>query len=222
MTTDELLTAAQAFWDNVSDIDSGFGQRRTRLLLYAQQAYDEIRNEEEWPWEMVEVQDNLAANTSALPLPDDFEEFSTGGGFFVSSTPDAVDGQWSECEERSVEEVSAILRQGRANYQLPPFFAVYSGALNFPPAGSDFAWKMVYAMAPLVLEDGSDQDLILPARYHHTVLLPCLVKRLQNAKGDARDWTTEYEKGLAKMKKRERPRKTVTQQIPSALDSFQC
>lgn len=221
MTTDELLDAASAFWDNVSDIDAGYGQRRSRLLLYAQQAYDEIRNEEEWEWEIAEVDDTIPANTSVLALPEDFEEFSTGGGFFVSSNLSPVDGDWSEVEEKSVEEISALLRTGRGRYVLPPFFAVYSGALNFPPSQSEFAYKLVYAKAPLTLEDGSSQDLVLPARYHHTVLLPCLVKRLQKSKGDATDWDSEYQKGLAKMKKRERPRKTVVQQIPSALEGYQ-
>lgn len=219
-----LISAVLSDYDNVDPTDSDYAERRVRLLTYLQQVYDMVWHHREWEFKVRTKTDTLNAGDTSFSLPTDYEDIGTSGGLYMGS----VGSPKTWVEEVSIQEMTRRLTVVGDAPALPDIFAIYYNvtngpSVNFPAIGANAEYTLIYTGQPDTLTDEPDVQaqtfvpFAIPGRYHASVLLPGLVAKSQEGKGDAREWRAHFDEGLKAMVTRERPRKSVTQQFPATI-----
>jgi len=205
------------YFDNVNTSDGGYGNRATRTLVYLQQVYDDAENFREWQWRITTHSDTIVAPASTFPLPADYATLGRSGGVAMRvSTSDP----WDTVDEDAPELVAYQIEQQTSAVSFPDIFAIYSGVVNFPYAGTDLLYKIRYLKVPKTLQYGlgTPDTFDIPAPYHNSVLLAGTIARMARGKGDAReDWLKQYRQGLTDMVSRERSPESEARQMPEAV-----
>lgn len=216
MNVDEAVDQLIRYQDNVHPSDGGYGNRITRTLLRLQQAYDEIEIFREWSWRIKTDTGTVTAPATSVTVPTDYASLGRSGKFFLrAAAPDI----WTPLSQAAPEEVADYIDQQSSGEALPEIFAIYTGAVNFPYAGSNLLYKLRYLKAPKTLVYGLPADTFeIPAAYHNTVILAGAIARMQQGKGDAReDWKGQFRQGLSEMVSRERDPESEARQLPESV-----
>lgn len=217
MTTSELITTAMKYYDNVDPTDSDYTERRERNLFYAQAAVDEIIHAEDWTFTLTSGSVSITAGASSGSLPEDF------GAFHRDHVLYRADGL--EIKEIPIQELLRI-RKESLDGNAPSVFAIYGDTIQTAVVSTAQTLSIFYKKAPETLEDTSneaDSNLDqIPIRYHHSVVLPLLVAKLQEGKGDAREWLSHYRRGFEQMRRSELPGQSQPKQLPLHYGGRMC
>ena len=211
MTDTDIISAVISYYDEVDPDDGDNLSRRARLLSFLKQVYDYVWNYHEWEWTYNESTVTLVKNHNYADLPTDFMEFGKQGGLWTS---DFV--RMTEITRRRNER----FRFETSGSTTTRIFSISGGKiqLGYTPTSNDTA-HIYYRMISDsdTFTDAAD-DLIIPAKYHNTVILPGLVYKAQVTKQDARPtWSAEFRDGLAQMSSIERPTKTGAERLPLSV-----
>lgn len=216
MTTSALLDALLAHYDSVSSSDADNAGRRTTLLQFAQEVFDEAWLYREWTWRHTTGTITVLASTNSIVLPTDFHSMGQNGRVFESGTTkryfeapyqwleDRLAGTTNNSNEQAFSVAGFDSTTGRRLFRIA-----------FTP-GSNLSFDLRYLNVPPTLVDttGSTNKLdALPAEYHNTVILPGAVAKLKEREGDSRHWYDRYLLGLGRMAAYERPNKTFIQRM---------
>lgn len=216
MTTSALIDIIINYVDNSSSADNDNSVRRTRILQYAQEVFDEVWYFRGWPFKSRSGTVTVTAGNNAGDLPADFGEFGDKGGVY--------DGTSALVE---ISEAQLIAERQSGNRQLGPYiFAVfgYNTATNRKQLqvltqGANVTYTINYlALAPTLVDatDSTNKLDNIPAQHHQSVLVPGVAAKAKVSIGDSRDFRSQYLAGIARMTAVERPRKTVTRRAPLA------
>lgn len=218
MDVDDAVDLLIQYFDNISTADGGYGKRAARTLVYLQQTYEEVWNLRDWQFKVTQADDTVGAGAgnTFIALPDDFAELAESGGFFIRRSPSEP---WIRIDELFVTEVRDLIERQVAGVDVPEGFAIYSGRVNFPFFSADVETRLVYSKVAKQLAYSPAGDTFeIPLAYHNSVLIAGTIARMARGKGDGRaDWKATYDKGLADMILRERPRKTAAQYLPDLV-----
>jgi hypothetical protein len=217
LDTSTLISAILNHYDQVSSSDGDNTTRRTRLLQFSQEAFDEVWNFEDWPFTYITATVTVTAAASSADLPADFMEYGAMGGIWDNASLDQL-SEWTPVA--AYDQV--IKGQAGDNLKAVANFGTNTSTgrftINLPgPVGSTMTLKLLYRkLAPTLVDTtGTASNLWqIPAAYHNTVLVPRVASKTRASHGDSLDYMTDYNRNLGKMVAREIPRKTTIYRMP--------
>lgn len=218
--TKTLIDALLLRTENQSSTDAANSPRRTRILEWTQQVFDEVWNHRSWAWTQSSTTLTVTSGNTSTALPSDFQEFGPEGGVWQSS---GISNPF-RLEEVSPQQIDE-LQQGSRSLSIHQKFAVFgvddtigtqlfqvgkcSGAITF------FARYKKQAPTLVDADDTTSNLQQIPASYHHSVLLPgvqALSARSKGYKSLEQDYRAAYLRGIQSMESREdRGRSSVRQ-----------
>ena len=219
--TKTLIDAVLLRTENQSSTDAANSPRRTRILEWTQQVFDEVWNHRPWAWTHSSTTLTISGGSSSAALPSDFQEIGPEGGAWQSS---GITNPF-RLEEVSPQQIIE-LQQGSQSFAIHSKFAVFgvndtigtqlfqtakcSGSINF-----NVNYKI---QAPTLADlDSTSSNLqYIPASYHYSVLLPGVQALSARSKGHKQlqsDYFAAYSRGLSSMRAREDRRRSGVQRF---------
>ena len=211
MTDSDIIDRVLLDMDGIDPADSDNAARRLRMLHFLQQVYDYVWNFREWQWTYDEGTVTLTANHNYAPLPTDFGAFGKQGGLW-----NADHVRMSELSRRKLERFRNET-SGSTNTRV---FAISGGQilLGYTPSSNSTLSIYYRIVSDSAGFTDAGADLLIPAQYHATVLVPGLVYKAQVTKQDSRPtWSAEFRDGLAQMCMMEQPIMTSTNRLPLSV-----
>lgn len=205
MTVSALIDIVMNFTEDINPTDSDYTNRRARILQLLQEVYDEVWLTREWDFSFTE---NIVVLTAGVTtLPEDFMEFGLQGGVYNMATRSPL----REVFYQDINEARQAQQGGVATEFMisGPLRELATNSVD--STESLYVW---YRYNPAILVDEDTAIATIPLAYHNVVLVNGVISRTRQSKGDARDWETRFQKGLALMIKNQKPGKTSTQRLP--------
>jgi len=221
MEADVMLNTAGSYTEWIDPTDADYTARRLYWLQLLQEVFDEVWNYRPWPWKLRNDQITVPLADGFEPMPEDYQELGEQGGVYLVGSADG----WP-LEEVSPQQIQGERASGAGATSTPDHFAIFGfdvatglPLIQLPPLGSAVNLDIwFYANPTLLVDDSTSSGLTdIPLAYHQTVLLAGLVAKLRRNKGDDRDWQALFDKGLAWMVTREKPRKNTPRSMPRSM-----
>ena len=219
--TSTLIDAVLIRTENQSSTDAANSPRRTRILEWSQEVFDEIWNARSWGWAQSSTTITIAGGSNSGALPSDFQEVGPEGGVWQASgisNPFRMD----EVSPQQIDE----LQRGSQSFAIHSKFAVYgvddtigTQLFNVGKCSGSIDFFVRYKKQPPTLVDANDTTSNLqqiPASYHHAVILPGVQARSARSKGYKeleRSYFAAYTRGLNDMIKRGDRRRSGVQRF---------
>lgn len=215
MTTEDLITTAMKYYDNIDATDSDYTERRQRNLFYAQAAVDEIIHAEDWTFALTTGTVTITAGGTSGDLPNDFGAFHRDHVLYRPDNREVI--------EVPIQELLRV-RAENLDSNIPTVFALYGDKVQTAAVPNTIALTIYYKKAPATLVDAASSDNLdqIPVRYHHSVVLPLVVAKLQEGKGDVREWLGHYKRGFERMRMSELPGQSQPRQLPLHSSGRMC
>jgi hypothetical protein len=203
----DLIDKVINFYDDVDASDADNGTRRARLLVFLQHVYSFVYNYMPWEWTYRSVDYVVVTGDNKTGLFNDFLELSHNGSVFEGAN------EWTDVGRAAIERI----RRQSNGMASDKVFAIWNRAFQIPyTVSSDLTLTVFHRVIAETLVDNTD-EMLIPARYADTVLLPALVFRAMESKNDAREtWGAQFREGLSQMVSLEYPEKTTRRKMPLA------
>ena len=228
LTTSGAIDKIQSLFYDV-DIDADNAALRLRILEWHQEGGDEVWNHRPWPFRIAKATVTVLSGNNKVALPDDFQEFGPHGS--VHGPPSGK----TLLEERSPQEITRLQQLGIAGN--PTEFAVFDSAvtagltsaavsyIQIPQtAGSGgIALALAYEVTPPTFTDvatvpnGYDK---FPVSFHYSTVFAAVKALAAQGIGDARaasEFEGKYQRGLMRMEKIMKTRRSSVRKLPRAI-----
>lgn len=221
LTTSAFIDAILLRTENQTSTDAANSPRRTRILEWSQQLFEEVWNLRPWSWTMDTATITVAAAANSVALPSDFQEFGPEGGAW-QATGITNPRRLQEVNPQIVQE----LQNGSQSFSIHQVFAVFDrddnvGTQEFQvgKCSSSTNFTLLYKRLAPTLVDATDSTNNLqqiPASWHYSVLLPgvqALSARSKGHQGLEQDYMSQYRRGLERMIAQESRRRSSVQRM---------